>query len=356
MEKRVTMNMIAEACRTSIGTVDRALHNRSDINPETRQFILDTAKKLGYKTNKLAGALSRKNNIRIAFIDPMEPDAFYGCIHKGVRQAVSELSPFGIEVDFLFFDPHDPESQKTLLSKLDFMQYDGIAINPQSTACSDFIECFTEAGIPTATFNNDLPNSPRLFYVGVDSGQSGRMAGDIMGTITNGHGSIAIIGNYMQIMPFFERFQGFCDVIRQHYPGISIYPSADCQLDLALTKKNLENLLTAAPDINGIFCTSYFSTVGTIRALRELNRTDIKLIGYDISQDGLQAIKDGSCQVLLYQDPYQQGYQTIQLLAKHILDGWKPAENQILIETRLVFRQNIDNYSSGISRWDCSLF
>lgn len=355
MEKRVTMAKIAEVCQTSIGTVDRALHNRSDINPETRQFILDTAKELGYKTNKFAGALSRKNHIRIAFIDPDEPSDFYGNIHRGVQQAVSELAPYGIEVDLLLFDSYHPAAQQDLLASLDYKQYDGIAINPQSKEVAAFIDACTAEGIPVVTFNNDLPNSSRLFYVGVDSEQSGRMAGEIMGTLLNGHGGVTIMGNYAQIMPFYERFQGFCDVIHQYYPDILIYPSADCKLDLELAARNLESLLAAAPDANGVFCTNFFSTIGAIYALRKLERTDIKLIGYDISKDGLNAIQDGTCQVLLYQDPYQQGYQAIQLLSKYILENWQPTTDQILFETRIVFRQNISNYSSGIQRLDCSL-
>lgn len=355
MEKRVTMSMIAEACRTSIGTVDRALHNRAGINPETRQMILDTAKSLGYKTNKLAGALSRKSRIRIAFIDPAEPEDFYGHIHKGVRQAASELAPYGIEVDMLLFDPREPGSQQKLLSSVDGAGYDGVAVNPQSGEAAGFIERLSSMGIPTVTFNNDLPGSSRLFYVGVDSGQSGRMAGDIMGTLLGGRGSVTVMGNYRQIMPFIDRFQGFCDVIRECYSDIVIYPSPDCRRDLALTEKNLEKLLTAIPDIGGVFCTNYFTTVGAIRALRKLGRTDIRLIGYDISQEGLQAIRDGVCQMLLYQDPYQQGYQVIHLLAKHLLEDWRPVADKLLLETRLVFRQNIGNYSDGILKWDSSL-
>ena len=51
MAKRVTMEMIAKACDTSIGTVDRALNSRKGINAETRQRIMDKAEELGYRPN-----------------------------------------------------------------------------------------------------------------------------------------------------------------------------------------------------------------------------------------------------------------------------------------------------------------
>lgn len=96
----------------------------------------------------------------------------------------------------------------------------------------------------------------------------------------------------------------------------------------------------------------YSSTINTIEALRRLNRTDIRLVGYDISPAAVQAVKDGLCQALLYQNPYQQGYQAASLLARYLLEGWRPPEERLLIETKLVFRQNIRNYENGRTLWD----
>ena len=45
----ITTSEIAKICNVSQGTVDRALNNRSDIKEQTKQQILDVAKKYGYR-------------------------------------------------------------------------------------------------------------------------------------------------------------------------------------------------------------------------------------------------------------------------------------------------------------------
>ncbi|MDY4488250.1 MAG: LacI family DNA-binding transcriptional regulator [Candidatus Limivicinus sp.] len=347
--KKVTMTMIAEACNTSIGTVDRAINNRAEINPETKNYILETARKMGYK---LPSAKKEKNKLCLAFISPSKPEGFYSCIDMGMEKAKGELADSGITIERLNFDAQNPASQLDLLAGLDIKKYDGVALNPLSVACTEYIDRFSAAGVPVVTFNNDLPNSTRLFYVGINSMQSARMAADVMATLLGGKGGVAVLGNFGQTMPFFERFGGFCQVLQQDYPEINIYSTADCRLDPEVTEKNIYNLMEKTPDIRGIFCTGYSSTIDTIRAMKKFGRKDMVVVGYDVGDETVDAIRNGWCKALLYQDPFQQGYQSVHLLARHLTEGWMPSHSLLIIEPRLVFRQNIDNYVGGVMQWD----
>lgn len=347
MAKKVTMARIAEACSTSIGTVDRALKNRGEINPETRRLVLETAERMGY-----VAPAKKKNHLRLAFISPNKPKGFYSCVDMGMEKARSELAGSGITVERLCFDAQNPPSQIELLESLDIQKYNGVAINPLSSACTEHIDRFSAAGVPVVTFNNDLPNSTRRFYVGIDSAQSARMGADVMATLIGGKGGVAVLGNFVQVMPFFERFGGFCQVLQQDYPEINIYSVSDCRLDPELTEKNICNLMEKAPDMKGIFCTGYSSTIDTIRTLKKLGRKDIAVVGYDVGDETEAAIREGWCKALLYQDPFQQGYQSVHLLARHLTEGWLPTHSSLIIEPRLVFRQNIENYTSGVMHWD----
>ena len=349
MKKRVTMTMIAEKCGTSIGTVDRALNGRTDINPETREHILNTARELGYKSSKAA------KNLRIAFIYPDAPEEFYSCIRLGVERAAEELAFRAVEIDTLNFSNADPSTQIDLLNGLVTERYDVFAINSIIIDCSCYIDELAATGKPVVLFNNDLPSSARTFYVGSNSLQSGRMGGELLGLLMGGEGGVAVLGNFVHIVPFIERFDGFCQVMHQLYPAVSIYSCADCRLDMELTKKNIENLLSQIPDLKAIFCTGYSNTVHAIRALEALGREDILLVGYDVGSETANAVKTGVCKALLYQDPYQQGYQTARLLCRYLLDGWKPQQSQLFIETRVVFRQNIENYTGGMTSLDQSI-
>ena len=46
---RITTAELAQICGVSQGTVDRALNNRTDINAETKQRIINVAKQYGYR-------------------------------------------------------------------------------------------------------------------------------------------------------------------------------------------------------------------------------------------------------------------------------------------------------------------
>jgi len=79
---------IAETLGVSIGTVDRALHNRPGINRQTRTRILEQAKALGYRPNLAARFLSSQKQLRIGVNLPAEIASFFDLVRDGVLEAV----------------------------------------------------------------------------------------------------------------------------------------------------------------------------------------------------------------------------------------------------------------------------
>jgi len=67
----VSIKDIAEACGVSTATVSKALNNREDVNPVTRERVQETAKQLGYLPNAMARALKTKKsyNIGVLMVD-----------------------------------------------------------------------------------------------------------------------------------------------------------------------------------------------------------------------------------------------------------------------------------------------
>ena len=77
-EKIAGIREIAEALGTSIGTVDRALHDRPGVSPKTKAHVLRMADQLGYKPNIAARSLKLNRKLRIAAVLPREIAAFFG--------------------------------------------------------------------------------------------------------------------------------------------------------------------------------------------------------------------------------------------------------------------------------------
>ena len=341
---RVTLDMIAARAGVSIGTVDRALNNRDGINEETRKRVLEVADKLNYQPNKLAGVLGRKKKTRIGIVYPVFDRDFNAAIDKGVTDAANELFDFGVTVDKIRFELQSPEMAYEKLQSIDLSQYDGFAINSVGRAIEEAINGFVDSGVPVITFNTDFPNSSRLFYIGSDLQQAGMMAGEMLAILIGYTGKVAVLGDFTRLTPSIERFSGFCEFLQTHYPDIHIHACAKSYNDTKAMSKRLIDLVELIPDISGVFCTGYTSTIGALDALKALNRTDIQAIGFDITPKTIKSIRENHLKALIYQDPYKQGYSAVNMLSRHLLEGYLPEKSHVYVENRIVFRSNLDYY------------
>lgn len=64
----VSIRDIAREAGVTVGTVSRALNNYPDVSPTTRERIVETAQRLGYRPNQMARNLSSKHNHNIALV------------------------------------------------------------------------------------------------------------------------------------------------------------------------------------------------------------------------------------------------------------------------------------------------
>ena len=94
----VSIRDIAREAGVSVGTVSRALNNYPDVSPTTRERIVETAQRLGYRPNQMARNLSSKHNHNIALvlsgfledqvITDFDVQLMKGCYHYAVNNDV----------------------------------------------------------------------------------------------------------------------------------------------------------------------------------------------------------------------------------------------------------------------------
>jgi len=86
-KKKSGIHLIAQLANVSIGTVDRALHERRGIKEATRQHILQIARQIGYTPNLAARSLSvAKSSARVGVCIPREIHFFYDQLWSGVLE------------------------------------------------------------------------------------------------------------------------------------------------------------------------------------------------------------------------------------------------------------------------------
>jgi LacI family transcriptional regulator len=89
--KKVSIYTVAEAAGVSYGTVSRALNNRPEVKPETRQRVLEVARQLGYVPDPIARGLSMRLTSAFGILIPGITDPFFMPIAQGIEQVAREI-------------------------------------------------------------------------------------------------------------------------------------------------------------------------------------------------------------------------------------------------------------------------
>ena len=97
--KRIGVRELAKLANVSVGTVDRALHGRKEVNEQTRKLILRIAAEHGYTPNLTARALSvGRANVRIGVCIPREIRYFYDQMRDGIFDEARRFEHVGVEL------------------------------------------------------------------------------------------------------------------------------------------------------------------------------------------------------------------------------------------------------------------
>ncbi len=86
----VTIKDIAEKAGVSVNTVSRALNDKPDINPQTKEKIEKIAQELGYVKNIYATMLKSNVTHTIGVIMPDSSNPFFSEVFKGIDKAARE--------------------------------------------------------------------------------------------------------------------------------------------------------------------------------------------------------------------------------------------------------------------------
>ncbi|MDX8530698.1 ABC transporter substrate-binding protein [Mesorhizobium sp. VK25A] len=155
-------------------------------------------------------------------------------------------------------------------------------------------------------------------FLTTDNVQGGRVAADglaaAIGAANGGkvEGKVALITALPGAGSLEQRKQGFIEQIKAKYPGLQLVADkyADGQ---ATTGLNIAtDLITANPDLKGIFASNLIMAQGVGQAIAENNLGGkVALIGFDSDEKLIKFLNDGVISGLVVQDPYRMGYDGI---------------------------------------------
>jgi ribose transport system substrate-binding protein len=171
------------------------------------------------------------------------------------------------------------------------------------------------AGIPVITVDSDAPGSRRLYFIGTNNLEAGRLGGQRVAAQLNGKGNVVFFT--MPGQPNLdERLKGYKDVF-SNYPGIKIEEVFDMKGESGTAMDKAEEYLarTGASKINAFICLEASAGKDVGQAFKRAKAQDAMLMAMDVDQATLELVKDGTIQATISQKPY-----TMALLGLKALD------------------------------------
>ena len=337
---RITLKDIAEHSGYSLRTVKKVMGGKEFVSDETRKYILDAARKLNYRTNRIASALARNRVFTIAAVYADISKYYFPEVEAGINRCMDEYRDFGVRVEYFRKSDLSAEWQKEALSAiLERDDIHGVVLKPVGVNQLDSeINRLAEAGKPVVTFGTDAPGSGRMCYIGPDAYKSGRIAAQLLANYIGKKGKVVVIKQTDIMMQMTERARGFKDKMAEEYPSVEVQEvlipnNPKVYYDI------IKSIILHEEGINGIFSTDADVYISA-HVLKELNKKDdIVLVGYDLSRETNQFLREGCIKATLYQDPEYQGHMSTKVLCDFLLENRIPDKGIIESEMRIMLSE-----------------
>ncbi|MGH9903701.1 MAG: sugar-binding protein [Pyrinomonadaceae bacterium] len=295
-----------------------------------------------------AGAGGPSKELRLAFVTNNASD-FWTIARRGTEKADAEAADLTVE----FRIPSDGTAaeQKRVIDDLLAKGVDGIAISPVDP--DNQTQLINDAAKQSlvVTQDSDAPRSERAFYVGTDNVAAGRQAGQLIKEALPPGGKIMLFVGKLDARNAQERLQG----IRETLQGsdVEIIDVRTDDTDRVRAKSNVADTLVRYPDVAALVGLWSYNGPAIVNATREAGKLgQVKIIAFDEEDETLAGVKDGSIYATVVQQPYEFGYQAIQLMQK-VLRGDRsavPAGKQLFVPTLVIKRDNVADFTAKINQ------
>ncbi len=257
---------------------------------------------------------------------------------------------------------YDPQGELAELQKAIAAKPAGILIQVSDAGViKPGIEAAVAAGIPVITVDSDAENSSRLYFIGTNNLEAGRLGGQHLAQRLNGKGNV-VFYTFLGQPNIDDRLQGFKDSLSAH-PGIKIVEVVDVKSDRNAAFDRTRQLMVLTGDKKIDAFVSLEATSGKMvsDAVKRGNGSDRVVMAWDVSPDTLDEIKNGGIEATIAQKPFTMGYVGLkaldevfhnppaQLSKNNSVDPFSHYPDFVDTGTSLVDKSNVDAYIAAAS-------
>ena len=241
-------------------------------------------------------------NYNIALLQGVTGDQFYITMQCGAQDEAAKL---GVSVSTQGPQKFDPTLQKPIVDSIVASKPDALLVAPTDVqAMQQPLQQAAAAGIKVVlvdTTTNDP--SYAVSQIASDNEGGGRAAFEAIKKLHPEGGKVMVMNIDPGVSTTDARAKGFEEAVKEdskfQYVGVQYShndPATAAQLIGAQLQKD--------PDLVGVFATNLFSAEGSATGVRQAGKSgQVQVVGFDAGPNQMQALREGTVQALVAQDP-----------------------------------------------------
>jgi LacI family transcriptional regulator len=273
----VNIKQLARELNLSISTVSRALSDSYDVSTQTRNKVLELAKKLNYQPNPYASGLRRHNSRTIAIVVPEVANNFFSLAINGIQSVAREK---GYHV-LIYLTHEDNEIEMEVVQHLQSGRVDGVLISLSSrTIEKDHLTELTRLGLPLVFFDRVCEEFDTA-KVTTDDYDSGLKATQHL--IDRGCKRIAYLLVSKNLSIGINRMEGYLEALRKNKIAIDPHLILNGTNDREKNYNLIQKLLKSGKRPDGLFASVEHLAVTAYHVCNDMNLRipkDIKIISF----------------------------------------------------------------------------
>lgn len=321
----ITVKEIARLAGVSIGTVDRVIHGRGRVSPETKERIEQIIAHSGFSPNPIARSLKRKEPYHFVALLPekSQDSGYWGQLAQGVQNASEEIAVLGIQTTIVEYDRYEVGSFREATQRVVSLHPDGLVLAPILPEESRRFIGSIQEEVPTVYIDADLPGTTPLCAIHQNAFRGGELAGRLALLFSK---KSAEETRWGILVPHAEDYH-----IQQRRNGFLHFASS-VRMPVVLKEQVLlekpeeaqtvlEELICHHPPIDGIFVTNASAHRIAEAVLKIQQKDRFIIIGYDLVPRNHELLLQGAIDAIISQRPETQGRRGLLELYRYVVLG-----------------------------------
>lgn len=266
---------------------------------------------------------------------------FFVALREGAEEAAQEA---GVELQ-ISDAQNDPAAQLNQLQTFLTQQVDAIVINPvDSDAAAAAVAPALAEDVPVVAVDRAVNDTEVASTVSSDNVEGGRLAAQALAESIGGSGRVVVLQGIPGTSASRERGQGFTEGIAE-FPDVEVVASQPADFDRATALDVMTNLLQANPDITGVFAENDEMALGAVQALGDRAGSQVQVVGFDGTEEGVAAVADGTMAATVAQLPRDLGRESVEAAIAAARGETLEPEQKVAVE--VVTQENVAEFQTS---------